>query len=296
MSYQSISPTEAAVLIADRDVVILDVRTPQEYAELGHIPGAWLLPVDLIASAPALLPDDGREVLVYCEHGVRSVAAAQWLAAAGIRNIVNMSGGMSRWSGPREHDAGRVRGPAGWLLENADLLPRGGRVLDVAAGRGRHALLLGAAGFSVRAIDRDESALAAMAKVATAAGLAVDTEVRDLEPTIGLTPITTEGRDFPGLSAVESSLGQNLYDGILVFNYLYRPLMPALREALKPGGVLFYETFLVGQAERGHPRNPAFLLQPGELTALVAPLTVLRSREGDVDGNLVASVVARREP
>jgi rhodanese-related sulfurtransferase len=290
MSYQSITPSEAAAFIEDHDVVILDVRTPQEYEQLGHIPGSWLLPVDLIASAPALLPDDGRAVLVYCEHGVRSVSAARWLATAGIANVINMTGGMSRWSGPREYDAGRLRGPSGWLLENADLLPRGGRVLDVAAGRGRHALLLAAAGFSVHAIDRDAAALTTIANVSRAAELAITTEVLDLED-------GTEGRTVPALSEVEGSLAlaADSYDAILVFNYLHRPLMPALSAALKPGGVIFYETFLIGQAERGHPKNPAFLLQPGELATLVSPLTILRSREGDVDGNLVASIVARRE-
>jgi rhodanese-related sulfurtransferase len=290
MSYQSITPSEAAAFIEDHDVVILDVRTPQEYEQLGHIPGSWLLPVDLIASAPALLPDDGRAVLVYCEHGVRSVSAARWLATAGIANVINMTGGMSRWSGPREYDAGRLRGPSGWLLENADLLPRGGRVLDVAAGRGRHALLLAAAGFSVHAIDRDAAALTTIANVSRAAELAVTTEALDLED-------GTEGRTVPALSEVEGSLAlaADSYDAILVFNYLHRPLMPALSAALKPGGVIFYETFLIGQAERGHPKNPAFLLQPGELATLVSPLTILRSREGDVDGNLVASIVARRE-
>ena len=84
------------------------------------------------------------------------------------------------------------------------------------------------------------------------------------------------------------------YDAIFVFNYLHRPLMPALRAALKPGGRLFYETFTTRQAERGHPKNPAFLLKDGELAELVAPLTVLRSREGDVDGRFVASIVAER--
>ena len=85
------------------------------------------------------------------------------------------------------------------------------------------------------------------------------------------------------------------YDAILVFNYLHRPLMPALRAALKPGGRLFYETFTARQAERGHPKNPAFLLKDGELPELVAPLAVLRSREGEVDGRFIASVVAARQ-
>lgn len=278
MSYQSISPSEAAALIDTRaDLAILDVRTPQEYEQLGHIPGAWLLPVDLIACAPALLPDDGRPVLVYCEHGVRSVAAARWLDAAGVPNVINMSGGMSRWAGERDYDPGRLCGPSAWLLDNADLLPRGGRVLDVAAGRGRHALLLGAAGFLVHAIDRDQTALAGMAGFGRTAGLDVTTAAQDLE----------SGRPV---------LARDAYDAVLVFNYLHRPLMAAIRDALKPGGVLFYETFLIGQAERGQPKNPAFLLQPGELAALIQPLTLLRTREGEVDGNLVASIVARREP
>lgn len=147
-------------------------------------------------------------------------------------------------------------------------------MLDVAAGHGRHALWLAAARFSVHAIDRDEAALASIDRVARAAGWPVATHLQDLES--------------------DSSLIVDRYDAVLVFNYLYRPLMPAIREALKPGGVLFYETFLIGQAERGHPKNPAFLLQPGELAELVSPLTILRSREGEVDGNLIASVVARR--
>ena len=91
-----------------------------------------------------------------------------------------------------------------------------------------------------------------------------------------------------------SSLGPATFDLIVVTRYLHRPLFPRLVEALAPGGVLVYETFLVGQAERGHPRNPAFLLEPGELLRLVHPLEVLRSREGDFDGAMLASVVARR--
>ena len=62
--------------------------------------------------------------------------------------------------------------------------------------------------------------------------------------------------------------------------------------ALSVGGRLFYETFTVDQAERGHPKNPHFLLRPGELRSLVAPLRVLRYREGEFGGRCLASVVA----
>jgi SAM-dependent methyltransferase len=180
----------------------------------------------------------------------------------------------SRW-GRDGSDAGVVGRPSAWLIENADLLPHGGAVLDVASGRGRHALLMAAAGFRVHAIDRDEKALTTLREVAARLSAPIEIDVRDLEG---------EGVD----------LGEARYDVILVFNYLHRPLMPVLIRALAPGGVLFYETFTSGQAERGHPKNPAFLLKPGELVQMVAPLRIERSREGDVDGRLVASVVARR--
>jgi tellurite methyltransferase len=274
--FRSIDHAEARSLVEAGAVTILDVRTPSEYAQLGHIPGAWLLPVDLAASAPAILPDDGKPLLVYCEHGVRSVAASRLLSTAGHDQVLNLSGGLSHWSGPREFGAGKVRGPSRWLIENADLLPQGGSVLDVASGRGRHALVMAAAGFEVRAIDRDAEALAFLRTTADRLALRIDTDVVDLE--------TDPAPDLPAAA----------FDVVMVFNYLHRPLMPALRRVLKPGGRLFYETFTAPQAERGHPRNPAFLLNEGELTGLVAPLTVLRSREGDIDGRFIAAVVAER--
>ena len=273
--FRTIDHDEARRLLATGEVTVLDVRTPGEYAQLGHIPQAWLLPVDLMASAPAVLPKDDRPVLVYCEHGVRSAAASHLLSAAGIDRVLNLAGGLSVWNGPREFGPGVLRGPSAWLLEHADLLPRGGRVLDVACGRGRHALLMASAGFDVHAIDRNPDAITFVRDMAERLGLKLRAEVVDLE---------TEPP--PALAAA--------YDAILVFNYLHRPLLPSLREAAAPGGRIFYETFTTRQAERGHPRNPAFLLEDGELAALMAPFTVLRSREGDIDGRFIASIVAER--
>jgi len=146
-------------------------------------------------------------------------------------------------------------------------------VLDVACGRGRHALLLASAGFDVHAIDRDPEAIELLQATAERLHLSLSCEVVDLE--------TDPVPSLPGPC-----------DAVLVFNYLHRPLMPALRGALAPGGRLFYETFTIQQAERGHPKNPAFLLNPAELSRLVTPLPVIRSREGEFDGRFVASVVA----
>ena len=275
-SFTTIDHDEARRLLASGEVTVLDVRTPGEYAQLGHIPAAWLIPVDLAASAPAVLPDDRKPVLVYCEHGVRSVAAARLLVAAGVAEVLNLAGGLAGWSGPREFGAGVLRGPAPWLIDNADLLPRGGKVLDVACGRGRHALLMASAGFDVRAIDRNSESIDFLRKTAERLNLHVDAAVVDLE--------TDPPADLPASS----------YDAILVFNYLHRPLMPALRDAVAPAGRIFYETFTTRQSERGHPRNPDFLLRDGELVEAMAPLTIARSREGEFDGRFVASVVAGR--
>jgi len=90
------------------------------------------------------------------------------------------------------------------------------------------------------------------------------------------------------------SLGVEQYGTVLVFNYLHRPLMPAIVAAVEPGGVLIYETFTTGQAARGRPTSPAHLLRDGELPAIVAPLVVRRAREGDIDGALISSIVAER--
>ncbi len=175
------------------------------------------------------------------------------------------------------HDAGLAppAAPAGWLFDNADLLWPGMRVLDVAAGSGRHARLFAAAGWPATAIDRDADRMASLAADAERMHWPLTTIVRDLE-------------------TGDADLGDAAWDLIVVTHYLHRPLMPAIVRALAPGGVLLYETFTTAQAARGKPTNPAFLLLPGELPRLVAPLATVRQREEEVDGRMVASVAARK--
>lgn len=277
--YEEIDTDAAQLLIAGgSDARVLDVRTPEEFEELGHIPGAILLPVDLLPAGVATLPRDGKPLVVCCEHGIRSAYAAQLLARAGFENVLNLTGGMSRWRGQREHmpvNPCGSYGPSSWLIENADLLPRSGRALDVACGSGRHALLLAAVGLNVRAVDRDAGKIESLGTLAGRLGLEVEAAAVDLE-------------------TGDVDLGRKLYDLILVVHYLHRPLFPAIVSALRPGGLLLYETFTVDQAKRGRPTNPDFLLEHGELVQLVGPLEVLRQRDGDFDGRMVAAVAARK--
>jgi rhodanese-related sulfurtransferase len=275
--YRSVGPEEARRLVDQQAVRVLDVRTPAEYRDLGHVPGAILLPVDLVASALATLPRDGRPLLIYCEHGIRSAAAARLLASGGYPDLLNLSGGMSSWSGPREFTPGDPFGefsPSSWLVLNADLLPPAGRVLDLACGTGRNALLLAVAGFQVEAVDRDPGKIGALRDIAGRLGVALEAQVMDLE-------------------ADDVNLGSGRMDLVMGFHYLHRPLFPALSRALASRGLLFYETFTTEQAKRGKPCNPEFLLGAGELRALVAPLQVLREREGEFEGRMVSAVVAR---
>lgn len=168
-----------------------------------------------------------------------------------------------------------VSPPSSWLTWNAGLLPAAGRALDVACGRGRHALWLGTCGYATTALDRDPEAIDYVNSEARRRSLPVRAQVLDLE-------------------APDLRLGATLYDLIVVIRYLHRPLFPALIAALRRNGVLVYETFTRAQAARGRPTNPAFLLEAGELARLVEPLEILREREGEFDGRMVAGVVARR--
>ena len=131
--------------------------------------------------------------------------------------------------------------PSAWVVRWADRLPAGGRVLDLACGNGRHARYFAARGHSVEAVDRDPAALAGLADTPRAT-----TRCADLE--IGPWPYA----------------GQR-FAGIVVTNYLHRPLFPHLLGSLAAEGVLIYETFAAGNERYGRPSNPAFLLKPGEL-------------------------------
>jgi SAM-dependent methyltransferase len=133
----------------------------------------------------------------------------------------------------------------------------GGLVLDLAAGSGRHSRLLLDRGFAVCAVDRDVSELLPLA------GIGCDVRQLDLET----------GAAWP--------LGQG-FDGIVVTNYLHRPLLPAIGRALALGGVLIYETFALGNERFGRPHNPDFLLRPGELLEAFATLTVVAFEQGEV--------------
>lgn len=137
-------------------------------------------------------------------------------------------------------------------------VPAGGAVLDVAAGGGRHTRLFLQRGHAVTAVDRD------------LAGLRDEADAR-----LELVQADLEGAPWP--------FAGRTFAGVVVCNYLWRPLLPALVAAVAPGGALLYETFAVGHERFGRPRNPDFLLRPGELLdAVRGALDVLEYEHGEV--------------
>ncbi len=133
--------------------------------------------------------------------------------------------------------------PSAWVRQWLDWIQPGGTVLDLACGSGRHARLLARMGFGVEAADRDIALFADPAP-----------GVKLLQADLESGPWPYQGRRFAG---------------IVVANYLHRPLLPVLVDSLEPQGMLIYETFARGNERFGKPSNPAFLLQPGELLEAV---------------------------
>ena len=136
-----------------------------------------------------------------------------------------------------------------WVQRFAPRIAQG-LVLDCASGSGRHALLLAELGYQVLACDRDAAALS----------------------TIQHPLITCIACDLESETAsqhVNWPFAPHRFAGIVVTNYLHRPLFTAMLDSLAPGGVLIYETFAEGNAQFGKPSNPDFLLAHGELSAIV---------------------------
>lgn len=158
--------------------------------------------------------------------------------------------------------------PSAAIAHWAPFVAAGGPVLDVAAGGGRHAILFADRGHPTVAVDRDVSRLRALA----------DDRIEILEADL-------EDGPWP--------LANRTFAGVVVSNYLWRPILPDILACIAPGGALLYETFAAGNEQFGRPRNPEFLLRPGELIDLVADGFEVRDYWHGVEGDPPTAVRQR---
>jgi len=145
-----------------------------------------------------------------------------------------------------------------WVKRWSHLAPATGRVLDLACGYGRHMTWFSARGYHVTGIDRDPQALAQAGQF----GQVLHADIENAP-----WPLMTDG--VP-----------ETFEVVVVTNYLWRPLLPVIRQSVAPGGLLLYETFAQGNETVGKPARPDFLLRHGELLDACAGMSVVAYEDG----------------
>jgi SAM-dependent methyltransferase len=202
-----------------------------------------------------------------------------------------MPSSQSDWDAKYKVAGDAPAAPASIVLELLPLLPHG-PALDLACGAGRHALLLGSRGQHVTAVDWSRAGLDILQTRAQAAKIPVDSIPF---PSIDQRKFTAHsGIDIVRADLEQVRLPEQSFDVILCVQYLQRSLFFAISKALRPGGVLLFETFTRAQLEFvGGPRHPEHLLETGELRRAFPHLHVVFYRELRA-GQGIASLLAQK--
>lgn len=169
---------------------------------------------------------------------------------------------MSESAAPSVNPHGHGRA-SDWVERFLPGIPAGGTVLDLACGAGRHLRRALALGHPVVGLDRDVSGLADLA---------------------GRAEVEIVAHDIEAPGGIDLPLGDRRFAGLIVTNYLFRPLLPRLAPLLAADGVLIYETFALGHERHGKPANPDFLLRPNELLTptVLGGLVVVGFEQGEL--------------
>ena len=240
----------------------IDLRPSDEFIQ-NHITGTTSLPWERLHVAMHELPDK-HQVLQLIGSSDQLAQAASFLAEKNYevsRQIVSNSEFWS-WAASKQLTESSCHTVPLWQanpylsteIECIESLTSGRKALDLACGAGRDAVFLASRGWDVTALDIKEDALNRCQSLATSSNTTI-------------TPIIGDVESSPEI------LGKDNYDLIVVMRYLHRPLLPKLADMLNPGGLICYSTFMVGCEKFGSPRNPNFLLEPGELKQVYSDLT-----------------------
>jgi len=204
-----------------------------------------------------------------------SAGRARETQARSARVRVSLPGMSKDWDAKYRSEADQAaRAPVALIARMADMLPRSGRALDIAAGAGRNAVCLAEMGLTVDAVDLSAEGLRQATELAAERGVSIHTIVADL---------------------ASFDPGEARYDVVTNFYYLQRDLVPRLRRSVRPGGLVLFETYTMDQlTRRTGPCNAEFLLRPGELEAMFEGFEILLYEETETERKAIASLVARR--
>jgi tellurite methyltransferase len=272
--------------------VVLDTREPEAFAR-GHLAGSGHIPrVELLARRAELPPRDAA-ILVVAEEASAAAAAAAAIEALGYSAVSWLDAPLSALADGLSDraPAARLWRPAPFLEEVLPLIlrphgtaPTSGALvanpplaLDLACGAGRDAVFLAQHNFEVEGWDHAPEALERARGLADRHGVTVRTEIRDLEQP-----------DLPPPA--------RLFDLIVCFRFLHRPLFPWMERALTPGGWLAYETFRVGQERFGKPIRAQFLLARNELARAFPMLETIHYEEREPEAGPVTARLLARKP
>ena len=270
--------------MSDPRVAILDVRGEAAFRE-AHVPGAANIPLEELAARLHELPAKGAPLAVYDADGARAERAVGELAARGYAPEVLPPGAAAlSEAGPARIFLWR---PSAFLVEAvqtigkvqaADAMLPPGRALDVACGAGREAVWLAMHGWQVDAVDVLNDALERAGGLAGRCGVSISAFRRDLR----------RRGELPG----------GAYDLVTVFRFLHRPVLKAIAAAVRPGGLLVYETFHRSDARVDHDRlPPRGAVLDGELAATFADFEPLIARNGVArQGRVFSQFLGRRRP
>lgn len=257
---------------------IIDLRSTAHQAR-ERPPGAVPLSLEDLTERAYLLPPRRRPLVVVADtpqqaaHATRALERAERIVRTFVdpewREVLGIETGAPTRTRLWEPSPLVERFTREWASQVT-----GRDALDVACGTGRNAVHLALHGFDVTGIDHLPDALDRARDLAHRSGVRIHTRHEDLERSGVLTGVQV--------------------DVVVVVRYLDRNLFPALAAALRPGGMLVYETFTVEQRRLGHPRNPLYMLQPGELRAAFSALEILWDDEDWHDGAHTAQLIARR--
>lgn len=274
-----------------QNTALIDCRSFAEYTQ-GHIQAACSLPAAELFARLHELPKRSQ-VLQLCGKTEDLAVARPFLLERGYTLLADIS-----WSAQLAEQLARTgqlevgaQSKQWWqaapLLQSfvAELMPQyhiqASTGLDLACGAGRDLIYLAQHGWRMTGVDWSEDSIARVQQLALSQDLTITTLLRDLE---------TDTQPLPEFKPESFGL-------ICVARYLHRPLFPLIRELLKPGGVIIYQTFMQGceNTAIGRPRNPKFLLAPNELAEQFQGFELLLDElELLEDGRPVSAFVARK--